>query len=96
MEINLELLKKICNRYGATLIENKPGGFIFDNDEYSNIFSNSTSKEEFLKFFKLDFCKEEIKFNDGFKQIGFARTKIKNLEYINDKILSNKNTSLCA
>lgn len=32
MEINLELLKKICNRYGATLIENKPGGFIFDNE----------------------------------------------------------------
>lgn len=32
MKINLELLKKICNRYGATLIENKPGGFIFDNE----------------------------------------------------------------
>lgn len=34
MDIDLELLEKICNKYGATLHKDKSGGFIFDNGKY--------------------------------------------------------------
>ncbi len=59
MNIDVELLRKICNRYCATLEENKSGGFTFDYDNYKEIYSKDMSKESFLKLFKLDCTTKE-------------------------------------
>lgn len=59
MNIDVELLRKICNRYGATLEENTSSGFNFDDANYKEIYSKDMSKENFLKLFKLDCTTKE-------------------------------------
>ena len=65
MELDLDLLKEICANYGVEVIENEPGGFIFNNNEYNEI----------LKSIKLEFKKSKLNFN-GYKEIENKKVNI--------------------
>lgn len=63
MEINLDLLKKVCDRYGATLIENKPGGFVFDEEikfiEYGETLGTRACARKILSEFESSILKND-------------------------------------
>ncbi len=84
MELDLDLLKEICDDYGVEVIENEPGGFIFSNNEYNDI----------LKNIKFEFKKSKLNFN-GYKEIEKVGTK--KVSIISDlKVSYSKNLLLGA
>lgn len=54
MNIDVELLRKICNRYGATLEENKSGGFTFDDVNYKEGEKNKIPNNDIKKFIDIN------------------------------------------
>lgn len=49
MELDMELLRKICKRYGVTLIENQSGYFVFTNEEYNNVLKDIKKSWEVIE-----------------------------------------------
>lgn len=45
----MELLRKICKRYGVTLIENQSGYFVFTNEEYNNVLKDIKKSWEVIE-----------------------------------------------